>query len=122
MLESLLLISVFFNVAWLSFVCVFPSVPCNTATCEAWGKRCPGSSNDFLANTTLLVPSTECSGHGSCHRIPTLCRADQSCSAVCDCEAGWGGRDCAMTTEAIAAAAAIRANYLTVMVRSKLLL
>ena len=82
--------------------------------CQAWGKRCPGSSPNFDPTSPLLLPVTECSSHGTCQRSTSNCReGDPSCTAVCLCDAGFRGSACAFTDASFADVQALRSSLLT---------
>ena len=92
---------------------------CNTDLCVAWVMRCPGSSTQLAANPNpLLLPAVECSGHGSCNRVPLNCRSGDSCAAVCVCDADWDGGDCARSAEMQASIIALRKEHLALQAQS----
>ena len=63
---------------------------CNTQPCPGAPARCPGSS--VAVDPDTLVPVVECSGLGSCRRLPALCReGDPVCRAWCQCTPDGGG-------------------------------
>ena len=60
----------------------------------------------------------ECSGHGECERQPILCRASDACVALCSCESGWAGDDCATSADVMASIVQLRSEHLQLQAQS----
>ena len=102
----------------LTLLCAAES--CNTEPCQAWAKRCPGSSPPLAAEPNpLLLPAIECSGHGVCSRSPVDCRDGDPCVSACICDTingeEWAGSDCALTSADLDSARARRGELLSIM-------
>ena len=96
---------------------------CNTEPCQAWAKRCPGSSPSLAAGPNpLLLPAVECSGHGTCSRSPANCREGDACVSACVCDTingvAWAGSDCALTSAELDSARARRGELLNITLRA----
>eukprot|EP00753_Platysulcus_tardus_P001479 PLAT11361.1.p1 GENE.PLAT11361.1~~PLAT11361.1.p1 ORF type:complete len:1912 (+),score=1152.22 PLAT11361.1:30-5738(+) len=60
---------------------------CRAQYCTAQPAACPGR----------LPSGEQCSGHGSCQRLPAGCGGDNgACMLRCACVAGWSGRQCSL--------------------------
>ena len=70
------------------------------------------------------VPAVECSGHGSCLRIPddVSCVRNAGlsigCAVVCTCSSGWHGRACDISIALLQSVQDVRASALAVLLSS----
>ena len=92
------------------------AVACNTETCPARLKWCPGTTAVTNA-TTGVVAVKECSGNGVCYREIATCSEDNpSCLAVCQCTGNYTGSACAFTSVELIAKQTIRGQFFDVLV------
>ena len=92
---------------------------CNTDTCPARQKWCPGTALSFN-DTSQSEELSECSGNGVCLRDPSGCTEDSPlCRVACLCDASsdWAGAACSATKEQLLEKQAVRNDLLAVLVR-----
>ena len=90
---------------------------CNTSPCPGAPMRCPGSSATLDAATG--VPTVECSGLGTCVRLPVGCTSsDPLCTASCACHANSSatGSACDVPVGAAPAHADVRSSLVAALV------
>lgn len=87
--------------------------PCNEAACPGPPRRCPGSSHAVDGN---LIPLVECSGLGTCTRLPAKCSAaNPACNAQCVCAEGATGKACSVPQTALVVRSEMRADLITAL-------
>ena len=107
-----------------NLLCVNASVPIggNGATCKAnsdclYNLCVAGSCVAPSRTCATNVPGSPCSTHGTCvltdlsgNVVPACTVVDTTCTAICQCQSGYGGIDCSLGPKELAARSSARTS------------